>query len=280
MSRVGGSGADVAPERDGGPAGRALRQAQHGQPVADIGRHLMALVEYDGTGYHGFQIQANVPTVQEALEQALAQITQEHIPIRFSGRTDAGVHARGQVVDLWTTWERSVDELHRAWNAVLPPDVAVRELLPAPEGFHPRNSARSRIYRYHIWNHPVRSPLHRRTHCHVARQLDEAQMAAAAQVLVGEHDFRTFGAPTQPGGPTVRVVERIEVWREDSEVFVEIEANAFLRRMVRRVTAALIDVGQGRLSLEELAAALTAADPAQLQGSAPGQGLCLIKVRY
>lgn len=240
----------------------------------------MAVVEYDGTDYHGFQIQANAPTIQEALERALTTVTQEHIHIRFSGRTDAGVHATGQVVDFWTTWRHSVEDLQRAWNAVLPADIAIRDLLPAAEDFHARYSARSRIYRYHIWNQPIRSPLCRRTHFHVAQRLDVQRMAEAAQVLVGEHDFRTFGAPMQPEGPTVRVVKRIEVWREANEVFVEMEANAFLRHMARRVVAALIDAGQGRLTAGDLADALAAADPTQLQGVAPAHGLCLIKVEY
>lgn len=246
----------------------------------DNRRHLMAVVEYDGTDYHGFQRQANAPTVQGALEQALAEVTQEHIHIRFSGRTDAGVHATGQVVDFWTTWARSLEELHRAWNAVLPPDVAIRKLLPASDDFHSRYSARSRIYRYHIWNHPIRSPLHRRTNFHVVQQLDVEQMAKAARSLVGEHDFRTLGAPMQPDGPTVRVVERIDVWCKNDEVFIEIEANAFLRRMVRRLVAALVDVGRGRLTKEELADALAATDPAGIQGAAPAHGLCLIRVKY
>lgn len=251
-----------------------------GPHAEDVGRHLSAVVAYDGTDYHGFQIQANALTVQEALEQTLAQVTQRHVHIRFAGRTDSGVHATGQVVDFWTGWERSLDELHRAWNALLPDDVAIWELSPARRDFHSRHSAESRVYRYHIWNHPIRSPLHRRTHSHIRRRLDTQHMAEAAGVLVGEHDFRTFGAPMQPEGSTLRVVKRVDVWREADEVFVEIEANAFLRRMMRRIVAALVDVGQGRLTKAELAAALVAADPSEIQGAAPAHGLCLIKVEY
>lgn len=251
-----------------------------GPRTEDTGRHLMAVVAYDGTDYHGFQIQANARTVQQALEQALAEILQTNIHIRYAGRTDAGVHASGQIIDLWTTWGRSLEELQRAWNATLPSDIAISELLPAPQDFHPRYSAQSRIYRYSIWNHSIRSPLHRRTHQHVAWWLDAERMAEGAQVLIGEHDFRTFGAPMTPEGPTVRVVERAEVWRDRDEVFVEIEANAFLRRMVRRIVAVLVDVGQGRLTVSDVADALAAADPAAVQGLAPPQGLCLIKVEY
>lgn len=240
----------------------------------------MAVVEYDGTGYHGFQIQRGAATVQEALQRALAEVCQVHIHIRFAGRTDAGVHARGQVIDFWTAWPHSVEELHRALNATLPADIAIRRLSRAPDGFHPRHSARRRTYRYSIWNHPVRSPLCRRTHWHVAQQLDAEQMAEAGQVLTGEHDFRAFGAPMQPDGPTVRVVDRVAVWQDGDEVFVEIDANAFLRRMMRRIVAALVDVGRGRLSKEELAHVLSSADPARFQGAAPAHGLCLIRVEY
>ncbi len=240
----------------------------------------MAVVEYDGTDYHGSQIQANAPTIQGALEQALAEVSHEHIHIRFAGRTDAGVHATGQVIDFWSTWRHSVEDLQRAWNATLPADIVIHELSPAPQDFHSRYSARSRSYRYSIWNHPVRSPLRRRRYWHVAQRLDATRMAEAGQVLVGEHDFRSFGAPMQPDGPTVRVVGQIAVWRATDEVFVEIEANAFLRRMARRLVAALVDVGQGRLTKAELAGILAAADSARFQGAAPAHGLCLIRVQY
>jgi len=240
----------------------------------------MAIVEYDGTDYHGFEIQANAPTVQGALQRALTRVTQEHIAIRYAGRTDAGVHAIGQVIDFHTGWRRSLEELQRALNAVLPSDVAVRELRPAPPGFHARYSARSRVYRYSIWNHPVRSPLHRRTYAHIPHPLDEARIAVAAEVLKGTHDFRAFGAPMQPGGSTVRTLMRLDVERQGHEVFIEIEANAFLRRMVRRVVAALVEVGCGRLDADALKEILDSRDPARLKGLAPPEGLCLVKVRY
>lgn len=251
-----------------------------GSHTEGLGRHLMAVVEYDGTDYHGFQIQANALTVQEALEQALAQVLQEHIHIRYAGRTDTGVHATGQVVDFWTRWDRSLEELHRAWNARLPSDVAIRALSTASEDFHSRYSARSRVYRYSIWNHPIRSPIRRWTHFHVVWRLDVERMAETAQVLIGERDFRTLGAPMRPNGSTVRVVKRVDVWRESDAVFVETEANAFLRRMARRVVAALVDVGQDRMTADELATALAVADPGALQGTAPALGLCLIRVEY
>jgi tRNA pseudouridine38-40 synthase len=257
------------------------RATVHQQDSADEGvRHLMAVIEYDGTEYHGFQIQANAWTVQAALQEALASVTQEHVDIKFAGRTDTGVHAIGQVVNFQTTWKRSLDELQRAWNALLPLDIVARALEPAPPDFHARYSATSRVYRYSVWNHSVRSPLHERWFYHVVGDLDTDQMADTAQTLIGEHDFRTFGAPTKPGGSTVRRVRRIDVWRAGDELFIEIEANAFLRRMVRRIAVALIDVGRGRLTEADLSAALAATNPDRLQGAAPPSGLCLTRVNY
>jgi tRNA pseudouridine38-40 synthase len=265
--------------RRGSDAGRV---AAAGQPeLADRGRrHLTAVIEYDGTDYHGFQAQRNARTVQPALQEALARVTQQHVDIRYAGRTDAGVHAVGQVVDFRTNWSRSLAELHRAWNALLPLDIAVRSVEPAPPGFHPRYSASSRVYRYSIWNHPIRSPLHERCFYHVVQRLDASGMAAAARTLSGEHDFRSFGAPMRAGGSTVRRVQRVDVWRDGDELFIEIEANAFLRHMVRRIVAGLVDVGHGRLAVAELSDALAAADPGRLQGLAPASGLCLMRVNY
>jgi tRNA pseudouridine38-40 synthase len=139
--------------------------------------HLRATVAYDGTDFCGFQVQAAERTVQGELEAALARITQEPVRVTAAGRTDSGVHAQGQVVAFRTKWRRSLPELHRAWNAVLPGDVAVQDLAEADEGFHPRFDARSRVYRYSVWNHPVRNPLLRRTTLWHPRPLSLEAMA-------------------------------------------------------------------------------------------------------
>jgi tRNA pseudouridine38-40 synthase len=189
---------------------------------------LRATIAYDGTEFSGFQTQRSralpgqapvepgrerprqkpasgphlVRTVQGVLEDALGQILQQPTPLLAAGRTDSGVHAVGQVVAFTALWARSLDELHRAWNAVLPDDVAVRSLALASPGFHPRFDALGRTYSYTIWNHPVRSPLLRRSTLWVRRQLDIAAMNEAAQLIVGSHDFATFGTAPQrtPGG--------------------------------------------------------------------------------
>jgi tRNA pseudouridine38-40 synthase len=238
-----------------------------------------AVVAYDGTGYSGYQRQANAPTVQEALEMAIMKVTREPSTVTAAGRTDAGVHAEGQVIAFDTGWTHRPDDLQRALNAVLPADVAVRELEEASPGFHPRYDARSRWYRYTVCTAAVRQPLARLYSLHVAAPLDVARMAAEARSLVGEHDFATFGQPPS-GDSTVRRVLRAD-WREErSWLTFDIEANAFLYRMVRSVVGTLLAIGRGMLGEGSLAQLLVARDRGQAGPTAPPHGLCLMAVAY
>jgi len=247
-----------------------------------------AVVSYDGTDYSGFQTQPDVPTVQESLEAALAQVAQESVTVLAAGRTDAGVHAVGQVIAFDTAWQHGVADLQRAMNAVLPADVAVRELTEAEADFHPRYDARSRHYRYRIHDAPVRSPIGRRYSLHVPYSLDESVMGEAARSLVGEHDFATFGQPPQ-GEVTVRRVFRAAWSREPCQwsgpdkgsfLVFDIEANAFLYRMVRSVVGTLLDVGQGRMSIEAFEEAFASCERGRAGKTAAPHGLCLIQVHY
>jgi tRNA pseudouridine38-40 synthase len=174
----------------------------------------MAVVEYDGTDYLGFQLQAQCPTVQGEIEQALAAVTQKETRIIAAGRTDTGVHAQGQVIAFSTAWRHPVEELQRALNAVLPEDIAARELRPVAEDFHPRFDAVSREYRYTILNHPLRSPLARRFAYHFPRPLDVVAMNEAAGTLMGTHDFASFGQAPQ-GDNMVRTVYRAQWTSEE-----------------------------------------------------------------
>ena len=238
-----------------------------------------AVVAYDGTDYSGFQRQANAPTVQAALEAALTQVTQETIAVLAAGRTDAGVHAAGQVIAFDTVWRHSLDDLQRALNAVLPADIVVRKVEEAAPDFHPRYSARSRCYQYTVYNAPVRWPLARRYSLYVSAPLDVEAMRRAARTLIGERDFATFGQPPQ-GNVTVRRVSAA-VWRgEPPWLTFDIEANAFLYRMVRSVVGTLLQVGRGELSEEEFAALLASCDRSQAGPTAPPHGLCLMEVKY
>jgi tRNA pseudouridine38-40 synthase len=238
---------------------------------------LLTTLEYDGTEFQGFQIQKRGRTVQEELERAIARVTGAKVRVVGGGRTDAGVHAAGQTAHFDTDWQRSLEELHRALNAVLPKDVAIQTCTRVPDQFSARYSATSRSYRYTILNQPIRSPLAGRFALIVPEPLDAAAMAAAATVLVGQKDFGAFGTPPR-GDNCVRVVYRAEVGREGARVWVELEANAFLYRMVRRIVGTLLWVGKGRMRAEEFRAVLEKRRRAEQ--SAPPQGLCLIAVSY
>jgi tRNA pseudouridine38-40 synthase len=191
-----------------------------------------------------------------------------------AGRTDAGVHATGQVIAFTYPGSLSVEALTDALNGTLPPDVAVRDLRRAPPGFHPRYAARYREYRYSIWNGP-RSPLRERTSLWVRQDLDVAAIARAATAFEGRHDFSAFGgADPQP----VRSVHRLRVRREGSLITIDVRADAFLRGMVRRIVAALLAVGKGQLDPSAVPGLLTAGRPALRGAAAPARGLCLRRV--
>ena len=240
-----------------------------------------ATLAYDGTAYHGFQRQSaeREPSIQGELERALARILAQATGLVGAGRTDAGVHAAGQVVAFDTGWQHSLDELQRALNAVLPRDIAVLALRQAADDFHPRYQAHSREYRYTIYNAPVRHPLHQRYALHVPEPLDIVAMRTAAECLVGEHDFAAFGQATT-GESTVRHVYRASVAGESPWVRVELEANGFLYRMVRSLVGTLIEVGRARLSVARFAEILRSRDRGQAEATAAAQGLCLMRVNY
>ena len=240
---------------------------------------LLAVVEYDGTDYLGFQVQAHGRTIQGEIERALASVTQEAGRIVGAGRTDTGVHAQGQVIAFSTAWRHPVGELQRALNAVLPKDIAVRELRPVARGFHPRFDAVSREYRYTILNQPLRSPLARRFAHHFPHPLDVAAMNEAAGVLVGSQDFASFGRAPQ-GDNTVREVYQARWTPGRPFVYFGVVANAFLYRMVRSLVGTLLLVGTGELSPDGFEEILRSADRSRAGQVAPPHGLCLIKVNY
>ena len=234
-----------------------------------------ATVEYDGTEFAGFQLQAGARTVQGVLEAALARLTGgNRQPVDGAGRTDAGVHATGQVIGFTYAGRLSAEALTVALNGLLPKDVAVRDVRPAPAGFHPRYAARYREYRYSIWDGP-RSPLRERTALQVRPRLDEDAMARAAVAFEGRHDFSAFGgSDPQP----VRTVHRVRVRRAGDLITIDVRADAFLRGMVRRIVAALLAVGRGALPEGSIAGLLAGATPALDGAAAAAKGLCLRRV--
>jgi tRNA pseudouridine38-40 synthase len=239
-------------------------------------------VAYDGTDFFGFQRQAQtLPTIQGTIEEALAHITGQKITVIGAGRTDTGVHATGQVIAFDVTWRHSATALWRALNVNLPSSIALQALDEAEPDFHPRFDARSRAYEYQLYVAPVRQPVFSRYAWHVMRQeaLNTSAMRSAAGLLLGEHNFATFGQPPQ-GENTVREVLRSEMIEGASFLHYRIEANAFLYRMVRRIVGALVRVGSGKLSVDEFEAAFRAANGSWKNEPAPAQGLCLIEVTY
>lgn len=242
--------------------------------------YVRAVVAYDGTDFAGFQWQVEGRTVQGTLEAALRQVTQHDVRVIGAGRTDAGVHARGQVVGFRAPWRHPLGDLQRALNAVLPEDVAVLAVAPAAEGWHPRFSALRRHYRYTVLNRPVRDPLERR-YSHLVREpLNLALLQQAADLLVGEHDFASFGRPMHPDETTVRHIFAA-TWRQDGDRFTfDVTGNAFLRGMVRSLVAAMLQVGIGVWPVTQLAHVLAARRRALAAPPAPACGLCLMQVDY
>jgi tRNA pseudouridine38-40 synthase len=231
-----------------------------------------ARVEYDGTDFAGFQVQPGRRTVQGILETALIGLGNEATSrIDGAGRTDAGVHATGQVIAFSWDGHLEAEDLGRALDALLPGDLAIRDLRTVPPDWKPRYAARYREYRYTVWNGP-RSPLVERSALGVRVPLDTAAMARAGSVFIGRHDFSAFGATDRS---PVRTVMAVRVRREGRLVTIDVRADSFLRGMVRRMVAALLQVGTGQTDIETVRSALAGDGPALDGAAAPAKGLCL-----
>jgi len=242
-----------------------------------------AVVEYDGTDLLGFQRQAVGRTVQGELETALERIGWSGTAVLGAGRTDAGVHAAGQVIAFDFDWQHGASDLARALNANLPVDIAIKALEACAPEFHPRFDARARRYRYTIYNQPARSPLAAPFAWQVWPALDLGLLRAGSKVLLGRHDFAAFGSDPDPAGGsnTVRTVSLAE-WQPAPGGWLtfDIQAEAFLFRMVRSLVGALKRVGSGEMAVGQLEAILASGDRAQCPPIAPAHGLCLVEVIY
>jgi tRNA pseudouridine38-40 synthase len=241
--------------------------------------HYRLTVEYDGTDFHGWQLQPTARTVQGEIEAAVARIFGLPIRVAAAGRTDAGVHASGQVVSFRVEREMAPEMLRRAVNANTGRDLAVTAADIVDDTFDPRRAAQSRRYTYQIWNRPVPSPFWRRFAWHLPMPLDVETMARSAAMLVGEHDFSSFQAAGCDAAHPVRRITNSAIEVDGAMIRYEIEATAYLRHMVRNIVGTLVEVGQRRRS-SDLGVLLRARDRSLAGATAPACGLCLVEVRY
>ena len=243
-------------------------------------RRLALLIEYAGSQFAGSQLQSNARTVQGVLEAAVAKTTGEQARVAFAGRTDAGVHAEGQVASLVTESLLDTETMQRALNAWLPEDVVVRGVEDVDLAFDPRRSAMIRRYRYEIENRPARPALERLRAWHVAHRLDGSAMAQAASTVLGHRDFAAFASRLEDvAASTVRNLSRFDVTRDGDRLTCVLEANAFLPHQVRRMAGALVEVGKGKLSVQDYTSLLNG-PPATAGPAAPPHGLYLERVLY
>ncbi|MBM3940274.1 MAG: tRNA pseudouridine(38-40) synthase TruA [SAR202 cluster bacterium] len=264
-----------APRANGGAGSRpadARRDA--------TARRIALVLEYEGTAYAGSQRQANGPSVQSVVEEALRTVTGSPVRLRMAGRTDAGVHALGQVAAFDTTSRLAAERFVRALNRYLPDDVSVVAAHEAPEGFDPRRHAVARVYRYTFWVAPARPALRRRFVYHVGRPLDTTRMAKALEYLRGNRDCAPFSGAVPAGSSTRRTLYCTAAWREGPEVLMELEGNAFLPQQVRRIAAAALQVGLGKLTLGQFQALADSPVRGAASQVLPPQGLCLRAVKY
>lgn len=244
------------------------------------GKRFAATVSYDGTGFVGSQRQPNGRTVQKELETAAAALFGAPTRVELAGRTDSGVHARGQVAAMPAATRLDAATVGRALNARLPDDVAVRDLREVVAGFDPRRWARRRWYRYTVHNSEARDPLTRGAALRIGGNLDTRAMQRAAEALAGTRDFMACSGQLEEGRTSVRTVFKAGWTCEGAFLLFDIEADAFLPQMVRRLTGALLRIGRGSQTVEEFVRLLEQAEPGAIGPTAPPTGLCLERVWY
>ena len=243
-------------------------------------RNIKLLISYDGTEFSGWQRQRDRRTVQQELEEAIGRLTGIVPLTNASGRTDAGVHALGQVVHFFTVSRHSPEVFVKALNANLPSDIRIHDAWEVPQSFHSTFDAKTKLYRYVIDNGPVADPFRRRYADHIYCPLDTEAMNRGAQALKGRHDFHSFETNWPNRTSSVRTITYIAVIREENNVIIEVEADGFLYNMVRSITGTLVMVGLGRRAESWVADALAAEDRSAAGPTAPPQGLFLVRVNY
>lgn len=237
-------------------------------------------IEYDGANYAGWQIQPNGLAVQQVIEEALQKLLGETVRLRSSGRTDAGVHARGMVAAFQTSAGLPLRAFVEGCNRYLPPDIAIINASEAPAGFKPINDASAKHYRYTIITSVIRSPLNRFHAWHIREPLDLAAMRDAANRFIGRHDFAAFRASNCVARTTMRRIDSVSITSAGDQIIIDVVGEGFLKNMVRIMVGTLVDIGKGRFEPEYITWLLQNRDRKKAGVTAPAHGLCLEKVYY
>ncbi len=239
------------------------------------------IIEYDGTAYHGWQRQKDDRTIQQEIEQALAEMTRGPVPINGSGRTDAGVHAYGQVANFHCETDLTPEVFKKGLNSILPKDIVIKDCQRVSGSFHARYDVKSKVYHYRIWNYELPLAIGRHYAWHIRRKLNVTAMQSAMAHLIGEHDFKAFEGTGSPRSHTIRRVSIAELSEDvDGALIFKIEADGFLRYMVRNIVGTLVDVGLGKIPPADVKVILESKNRGNASPTAPAHGLFLMEVKY
>ncbi len=243
-------------------------------------RNIKLTIEYDGTDYCGWQRQSRLKSIQAVIEQSLNTLLRQKIKLVGSGRTDAGVHAKGQVANFQAETKLNIKNIHRGLNALLPGDIAVKEIEEVSLGFNSRYDAKSKIYRYTVLRQETRGPFFRNHSLFIPYGLDVEVMKKAASYLEGRHNFRSFQTQNKENPQAERTIKKLKISVKKNFIYIDIEADGFLHNMVRRVVGVLLEVGRGKIKAPRVKKILGAKDPCLGGPTVPARGLCLMRVKY
>lgn len=243
-------------------------------------KNIKLTIAYDGTNYSGWQRQNNARTVQEEIEKALYKILKKSITIHGSGRTDAGVHALGQVASFTDDFDLPVNKIPFVINNVLPKDIVIKTAEKMDMDFHARYCAKGKKYIYKIFNDSIRNPIYRNHTCYINGDINIKKLTQASKYFIGEHDFRTFMASGSNIKNTVRTIYNINIYKKDKFIILEYDGNGFLYKMVRIITATLLDINFNRISPKDIESIIKSKDRSKAKHTAPAQGLYLDEVYY
>ena len=243
-------------------------------------KRVMLIVAYDGTNYHGWQMQPNAVTIEQILNEKLSELLKEDIQVIGASRTDAGVHAEGNVAVFDTNTSIPGEKISYALNHLLPEDIVIQESFEVEPDFHPRKCDSIKTYHYRILNRNFNLPVKGRNAYHFYRKLDLDKMREAAAYFVGKHDFKNFCSSHTQAKSTIRIIYSFDIEEEDEEIVLTVSGNGFLYNMVRMLTGTLLDVGTGRMSPDKIPELLAAKERVHSPNTAPARGLTLLDIEY